>query len=98
MRRPVFLFVIILYSMLSCLAQSSIQSGNNLQNHPASIKKEIEDVKNSLDVPRKNHKQTLVQLALLQKKLRLRQAAIENINSQLNFIHADMNTSWQEII
>ena len=50
------------------------------------------------DETHKNRKQTLGQLALLQKRLRLRQAAISNINQQLNFIQADMNTSWQQII
>jgi murein hydrolase activator len=36
-------------------------------------------------------------LALLQKRLRLREAAISNINQQLNFIQSDMNNSWSEI-
>jgi septal ring factor EnvC (AmiA/AmiB activator) len=98
MRKPVILLIFIFYSVTNCLAQSPTQSRSDLEKQRASIQKEIEDVKRSLDVTHKNRKQTLGQLALLQKRLRLRQAAISNINQQLNFIQADMNNSWQEII
>jgi murein hydrolase activator len=98
MRRLVILVIIVLYSTANCLAQSPNQSRNDLEKERASIQREIENVKKSLDVTHKNRKQTLVQLALLQKRLRLRQTAIVNINSQLNFIKRDMNASWQEIV
>jgi len=98
MLKPVFLFIIILYSVNACLAQSPAQTRTDLERERASIQKEIEDVKRSLDITHKNRKQTLGQLALLQKRLRLREAAISNINQQLNFIQTDMNNSWQEII
>jgi murein hydrolase activator len=98
MRKTVFLFFIIYYSVSNCLAQSPSQNRSDLEKERASIQKEIEDVKRSLDITHRNRKQTLGQLALLQKRLRLRQAAISNINQQLNFIQADMNNSWQEII
>jgi septal ring factor EnvC (AmiA/AmiB activator) len=98
MRKLVFLFILILYSGMSSLAQAPNQSRSDLEKERASIQKEIEDVKRSLDITHKNRKQTLGQLALLQKRLRLRQAAIANINQQLNFIQQDMNNSWQEII
>jgi septal ring factor EnvC (AmiA/AmiB activator) len=98
MRKPIFLFIIIYYSLNTCLAQAQTPSRSDLEKERASIQREIEDVKNSLDITHKNRKQTLGQLALLQKRLRLREAAISNINQQLNFIQADMNNSWSEII
>jgi septal ring factor EnvC (AmiA/AmiB activator) len=98
MRKTVFLFIFIFYSVSACLAQAPTQSRTDLEKARASIQKEIEDVKRSLDITHKNRKQTLGQLALLQRRLRLRQAAIANINQQLNFIQADMNNSWSEII
>ena len=55
-------------------------------------------MKRSLDETHKNKKETLGQLALLQRKLRLRESAIQNINSQINFIQNDMNESWREIL
>jgi septal ring factor EnvC (AmiA/AmiB activator) len=98
MRKPIILFISIFYLISNAHAQSPAQSRSELEKERASIQKEIEDVKRSLDETHKNRKQTLGQLALLQKRLRLRQAAISNINQQLNFIQVDMNTSWQEII
>ncbi len=98
MRKQVILLIIIFYSVNNCLAQAPTQSRSDLEKERASIQKEIEDVKRSLDITHKNRKQTLGQLALLQKRLRLRELAISNINQQLNFIQADMNNSWSEII
>jgi septal ring factor EnvC (AmiA/AmiB activator) len=98
MRTLAFLLILIFPSAISSVAQSSNPSRSDLEKERASIQKEIEDVKRSLDITHKNRKQTLGQLALLQKRLRLRQAAIANINQQLNFIQQDMNISWQEII
>jgi murein hydrolase activator len=98
MRKPVLLFIIIFSSIGICFSQSAAQSRSDLEKERAEIQKEIEDVKRSLDITHKNKRETLGQLALLQKRLRLRQAAISNINQQLNFIQADMNNSWQEII
>ena len=80
------------------LSAQQTQSRSDLEKERASIQKEIEDVKRSLDETKKNKKETLGQLALLQRKLRLRQAAIQNINSQINFIQGDMNNSWREIL
>lgn len=97
MRKPVFFFIIVLCSLNFARAQAPTQSRSDLEKERASIQKEIEQVKNSLDITHKNRKQTLGQLALLQKRLRLREAAISNINQQLNFIQADMNNSLSEI-
>jgi murein hydrolase activator len=98
MRKPVLLFIVLFAAVGICFAQNPAQSRADLEKERASIQKEIEDVKRSLDITHRNKKETLGQLALLQKRLRLRQAAISNINQQLNFIQADMNNSWQEII
>jgi murein hydrolase activator len=98
MRKLVFLFISVFGFLGFSQAQSPSQSRSDLEKERASIQKEIEDVKSSLDATHKNKKQTLGQLALLQKRLRLREAAISNINQQLNFIQSDMNNSWSEII
>jgi len=98
MCKPPFLLALLLFSVFSALAQAPSQNRSDLEKERASIQKEIEDVKRSLDATHRSRKQTLGQLALLQRRLRLRQAAISNINQQLNMIQADMNNSWQEII
>jgi len=98
MGKTLFLITFILFSVMTCLAQSPYQNRSSLERDRALIQKEIDEVKNSLDKTHKNRKQTLGQLALLQKRLQLRQAAISNINAQVNFIQSDMNNSWQEIL
>jgi murein hydrolase activator len=88
-----------------CIAMHSIsqtqtpaQSRSDLEKERETIQKQIEDVKRSLDETKKNKKESLGQLALLQRRLRLRESAIQNINAQINFIQSDMNQSWQEIL
>ena len=98
MLKKFFFIVCVLFVSAVGIAQTPAQSRADLEKERASIQKEIEDVKHSLDETKKNRKETLGQLALLLKKLRLRQAAIQNINSQINFIQGDMNNSWKEIL
>jgi len=68
MCKPVFLFFLITCSVTTCLGQAPPQSRSELEKERAAIQKEIEQVKTSLDITHKNRKQTLGQLALLQKK------------------------------
>jgi len=79
-------------------AQQPAQSRSELEKERAAIQKEIEDVKRSLDETHKNKRETLGQLNLLQRRLRLRESAIRNINDQINVIQGDMNESWREIL
>jgi septal ring factor EnvC (AmiA/AmiB activator) len=74
------------------------QSRADLEKERAAIQKEIEDVRQSLDETHKNKRETLGQLALLQRRLRLRESAIRNINAQIDVIQGDMNESWREIL
>jgi murein hydrolase activator len=75
-----------------------VQSKADLEKERAAIQKEIDDVRQSLDETHKNKRETLGQLALLQRRLRLRESAIRNINAQLDVIQNDMNDSWREIV
>ena len=78
--------------------QPPVQSRADLEKERAAIQKEIDQVKQALDETHKNKKETLGQLALLQRRLRLRESAIQNTNAQLNIIESDMNESWREIL
>jgi len=97
MRKPLIL-LICLFLGLKTFAQNPSQNRADLEKEREAIQKEIEDVKRSLDETKKNKKETLGQLALLQRRLRLRQMAIQNINGQINLIQSDMNQSYQEIL
>lgn len=88
----------VLLTIAWCSAQTPAQSKSDLEKERAAIQKEIEDVKRSLDETHKNKRETLGQLALLQRRLKLRESAIQNINAQINVIQGDMNESWREIL
>ncbi|MEP7258246.1 MAG: hypothetical protein ABI687_07660, partial [Flavitalea sp.] len=95
MQRTTLFIVFLLY----ILSPSSAQTANRseLEKQRADIQREIMEVKNSLDQTKKNRKESLGQLALLQRKLKLREAAINNINDQINFIQNDIGRSRGEI-
>jgi len=78
--------------------QPAVQSRADLERERAAIQKEIEDVKRTLDETHSHKRETLGQLALLQRRLKLRERAIHNINEQLDAIQGDMNQSWREIL
>jgi len=82
---------------LTARAQTPSQNRTDLEKERAAIQKEIEDVKRSLDETHKNKHETLVQLNLLQRKLKLRESAIRNINQQIDVIQSDMNNSARDI-
>src|ERR1700722_286563 len=92
------LFCFLFLSCVLAQTQAPAQNRSDLEKERAAIQKEIEDVKRSLDETHKNKRETLGQLALLQRRLRLRESAIRNINDQINMIEGDMNESWREIL
>ena len=89
-------YLFFLLAMMMSVA-SIAQNRSELEKQRAAIQQEIEDVKRTLSQTKKNRKESLGQLALLQKKLKLRQAAINNINQQINFIQGNINQSRGEI-
>ncbi|HMH22373.1 MAG TPA: peptidoglycan DD-metalloendopeptidase family protein [Puia sp.] len=98
MSKSLLLTTVLFLGILASSTRAHAQSRSDLEKERAAIQKEIEDVKRSLDETHRNKKETLGQLALLQRRLRLRESAIQNINSQINFIQGDMNESWREIL
>ncbi len=93
MQKIVFLIVVFMLTAGAVNAQNRAE----LEKQRADIQRQIEDVKRSLDQTKRNRKESLGQLALLQKKLRLREAAINNINKQINSIQGNINVSRNEI-
>jgi murein hydrolase activator len=74
------------------------QTRADLEKERAAIQEEINQVKQNLDETHRNKRQMLGQLALLQRRLHLRESAIRNINTQIDMIQGDMNESWREIL
>lgn len=93
MLKALFSCVLFLVLSSSLLAQTS----EDLRKKQAEIQQEIDDLKRSLNDTKKNTKAGLGQLALIKKKLRLREQAINNINEQINVIQNDISQSRNEI-
>jgi septal ring factor EnvC (AmiA/AmiB activator) len=74
------------------------QTRADLEKERAAIQEEINQVKQNLDETHRNKREMLGQLALLQRRLHLRESAIRNINTQIDMIQGDMNESWREIL
>jgi murein hydrolase activator len=68
-----------------------------LKRRQAEIQREIDDLRNTLKSSKKNTKAGLLQLSMVQKKLRLREQAINNINQQIGVIEGTISKSKNEI-
>lgn len=86
-----------LVTMLLSLSLFAQQSSDDLKKQQAEIQREINELKRSLESTRKNKKASIGQLALVQKKIRLREQSIRNINDQINAIQTTINQSRNEI-
>lgn len=91
-------FLTILFFGCMMATASAQKSRSDLERERSEIQQQIERVRRSLDETKKNKKETLGQLALLQRKLRLREQAIRNINEQIGVIQTEMNQSWRDIL
>jgi septal ring factor EnvC (AmiA/AmiB activator) len=88
-------FLALVFSM-SLLAQQP-GSSEELKRKQAEIQKEIDDLRRTLNDTKRNKKAGLGQLAMVQRKLRLREQAIGNINQQINIIQGTIGKSREEI-
>jgi septal ring factor EnvC (AmiA/AmiB activator) len=87
----------LLAALLLICTTINAQSRSELEKQRSEIQRQIEDVKKTLSETKKNRKESLGQLSLLQKKLKLREAAINNINKQIISINGNINLSRNEI-
>jgi peptidoglycan hydrolase CwlO-like protein len=85
-------------SLLFFLGSLFAQTSEELRKQQAEIQKEINELKQSLQSTRKNKKASLGQLALVQKKIRLREQAINNISNQIDMIQVTITQSRNDII
>lgn len=94
MTRFIFFLATFLVAGIGVFGQAT---KSDLEKQRAAIQKEIDDVKASLNETKKNKKETLGQLSLIQKRLLLRQSEIDNINQQIDLIQGDINNSNKDI-
>jgi len=94
MVKAIITSILALFFVLPLAAQSS----EELKKKQAEIQREIEDLRRTLNDTKKSKKAGLGQLAMVQKKLRLRQQAIKNINQQIGAIQNTIEQSNKEIV
>ena len=90
-------FISILFLSFGTVAFAQQGSSEDLRRQQAEIQKEINELKETLKATQKNKKASLGELAMVQKKLRLREQAIDNISDQINLIQGTINQSRGEI-
>ena len=94
MIRKILLSLVLLASFAFARAQSSAE----LKKKQAEIQREIDELRQQLDQTKKYKRQSLSELNLVQKKLRLRESQIRNINNQIDLIQGNINQNWRDIV
>lgn len=90
-------FLTVTVSVTLLAQQQPGVSSDELRKKQADIQREIDELRNTLKDTKKNTKAGLLQLSMVQKKLRLREQAIGNINQQINYIEGTIGKSKNEI-
>ncbi|MBO9200398.1 MULTISPECIES: murein hydrolase activator EnvC family protein [Niastella] len=90
-------FLTVTVSVTMFAQQQPGVSSDELKRKQAEIQHEIDDLRSTLKDTKKNTKAGLLQLTMVQKKLRLREQAIGNINQQINYIEGTIGKSKNEI-
>jgi septal ring factor EnvC (AmiA/AmiB activator) len=97
MLKTIFTCFLTMTVSVTLFAQQPGGSSEELKRKQAEIQREIDELKTTLKDTKKNTKAGLLQLSMVQKKLRLREQAIGNINQQINVIEGTIGKSRNEI-
>lgn len=89
----IFLFAVCTMLQLAVYAQDKAE----LERRKKQTLQEIEMLNNQYNQVKKNKKESIGQLTLIQNKIRLRNQVIETINKQVRSIDGDINTSYREM-
>jgi len=88
-----------LLTVLFCSVQVHAQNNERetLEKRKQETQREIDALNRQYEDLKKNKKQSLGQLALIQNKIKLRNRLISNINDQVRMIDGNINDSYREI-
>lgn len=86
-----------LIGLVVLFSTATAQTSDELKRQQLEIQREIDELRQTLQATQKNKKASIGQLALVQKRLRLREKAIQNITSQINVIQSSINKSRNDI-
>lgn len=80
------------------LAQQSSPTRDQLEQQREQLQKEIQRATQDLNTVKMNKQRTMVQLRLLENKVRLRNKLISNINQEITFINSDIQKAKSDIV
>lgn len=93
--RPLFIISFFLYILIPLHAQT--QKKTDLENKKQELQKEIEYQNKLLDEVKKNKNRSMVQLAILNNKIKKQQELISTINNELKIIEATISETQESI-
>lgn len=73
------------------------ETKEEIQKKQQDLQNELDDLNNTLNLIKKNKKQSISQLALVQKKIKIREAMVENLSKDLKRLDNDIASAAQEI-
>ena len=91
-----YLFIFIITALCFQLRGQQPATRDDLQKQQKQLLKEIDDLNNTLESIRLNKKQSLSQLAMVQRKLAVREKLIRNINQEIGRIDDNIYNSELE--
>ncbi len=94
MAKKLFIFMVMLLPVLTVQAQ---QTKEEIQKRQQELQQELADLNNTFAEIKKNKKQSLGQLALVQRKIRAREELVSNLNKDLRLIDDNIYLTTLEI-
>ena len=73
------------------------ETKEEIQKKQQELQSELDDLNNTLSQVKKNKKQSISQLALVQKKIKIREAMVENLSKDLRRLDNDISSTTAEI-
>ncbi|HWB24374.1 MAG TPA: peptidoglycan DD-metalloendopeptidase family protein [Chitinophagaceae bacterium] len=89
------LFIFLAMGML--MAGRAQDTKEDIQKRQQELQKELDDLNSTLSQIKKNKKQSISQLAVVQRKIRLREEMVNTLNRDLKRLDNDITNSTQEI-
>ena len=96
MLKKIFVFLLICSTSLGGYAQVP-ETKEEIQKKQQELQSELDDLNNTLSQVKKNKKQSISQLALVQKKIKIREAMVENLSKDLRRLDNDISSTTAEI-
>lgn len=94
MLKKIFVFFL---AVSLCLAGHAQETKEEIQKKQQDLQNELDDLNNTLNQIKKNKKQSIGQLALVQKKIKIREAMVDNLSKDLKRLDNDISATTAEI-